>query len=440
MVSSVLDPDLAAALDSVAAGLDSVFEAGVEPFDTKDAIVLIRETERLVRRFQAAQNDLFTAIDRRGLHRADGHASAKVMVRHVGNLSDVEALRRAKTAKALADLPVVAESFRAGRIGRCQTDTIARAHANKRVREQLCDRDAELAGEAESMGHRFFDGRLNDWVRETDEDGTCDRAQRGHQNRDAQMDDVFGEAWRLIAHGGSLQGAEMHSILEKFIEAEWLSDWEKARAEHGDDTTVEHLARTDAQRRFDALFEIFRRAASIRQGEPGSMIVTNLLIDQATFERILRRMTDTPTETPDHPIGDVPGEVGFRCSTIDGHPVDPTEAVAHALTGHVRRVVIGADSTVIDLSRRRRLFTGAAALAVKLANTECYWPGCHVPVSDCQIDHLVPWADHGGGSTCPSNGGPACGKHNRHKEQGFTAWRDESGQWHVLRPDGTEIE
>jgi len=103
--------------------------------------------------------------------------------------------------------------------------------------------------------------------------------------------------------------------------------------------------------------------------------------------------------------------------------------------------VIGADSIVIDLRRRRRLFTGPAQLAVKLASSECYWPGCHVPVSDCQVDHLLPWADHsGGGRTNPGNGGPACGKHNRHKERGFSVWRDEAGTWHVHRPDGTELD
>lgn len=77
---------------------------------------------------------------------------------------------------------------------------------------------------------------------------------------------------------------------------------------------------------------------------------------------------------------------------------------------------------------------------MKLASSECYWPGCHVPVSDCQIDHLIAWADHGGGRTDPRNGGPACGRHNRHKQRGFTVRRDQSGQWHTYRPDGTEID
>ncbi|MFA9566362.1 MAG: HNH endonuclease, partial [Acidimicrobiales bacterium] len=60
------------------------------------------------------------------------------------------------------------------------------------------------------------------------------------------------------------------------------------------------------------------------------------------------------------------------------------------------------------------------------------------------IDHLTPFTERddgdGGGSTCPGNGGPACGKHNRHKEGGYAVWRDPTGHWHTHQPDGTEIQ
>ena len=35
--------------------------------------------------------------------------------------------------------------------------------------------------------------------------------------------------------------------------------------------------------------------------------------------------------------------------------------------------------------------------------------------------------------------GPACGRHNRLKSQGYSAHRDAHGMWHVYRPDGTEL-
>ncbi|MEZ5246498.1 MAG: hypothetical protein R2707_15460 [Acidimicrobiales bacterium] len=41
--------------------------------------------------------------------------------------------------------------------------------------------------------------------------------------------------------------------------------------------------------------------------------------------------------------------------------------------------------------------------------------------------------------TRPHNGGPFCGRHNRHKQKGFAVWRDPSGVWHTYRPDGSEI-
>ncbi|MGI8937018.1 MAG: hypothetical protein ACR2JF_02155 [Iamia sp.] len=241
-----------------------------------------------------------------------------------------------------------------------------------------------------------------------------------------------------------MQGAELEEIFKAFLNAEILADWAQARGEHGEAATAEDLARTDGQRRFDALFEIFQRAAAHRaSGEGGSQVVTNIVIDQATFERVAAALAGEERPPLAEALSPFPTKT-YRCSTLDGRPVEVTEAVAAALIGHIRRVVIGADSVVIDLGRKCRLFTGSAALAVKLSATRCYWPGCHVPVTDCQSDHLTPWNDRagggGGGCTDPRNAGPACGRHNRAKERGFAAWRDDTGTWHVTRPDGTEIQ
>ena len=128
----------------------------------------------------------------------------------------------------------------------------------------------------------------------------------------------------------------------------------------------------------------------------------------------------------------------FRCETLDGHPIDPTEAFANALVGRVRRAVVGWDGVVLDMSGRHQLFTRALRQAVLLAALTCYWPGCKVKHRHCQIDHLDPRRN--GGRTNPHNGGPACGRHNRLKEHGYTARMDERGRMHVYRPDGTEID
>ena len=116
------------------AAVDALFAAGIDPTDAEEATALITSVERLARRMRAAQVEVLNQIDRRGLHRADGHASAKVVVRHHAKISDAEALRRTKASRMLRDLPAVGSAWRAGTVGTCQVDRIARAHGNARAR------------------------------------------------------------------------------------------------------------------------------------------------------------------------------------------------------------------------------------------------------------------------------------------------------------------
>ena len=284
---------------------------------------------------------------------------------------------------------------------------------------------------AENVSYKRFDQHVTDFVRRADEDGTCDTNEANHHNRDARLTQDYNLGWHLKAECASLQGAALHDIFTAFVAAELEANWEKARAQHGDAATVDHLPRSDNQRRFDALWQIFQQGATTQPGGAGAEIVTNIVIDADSFKRTLTRLTGTLS-----PAGD-PLDESFRCSTIDGNPVEPTETVLNALVSHVRRVVMGSDGVVIDLGRKQRLFTGSSRLAVFLQSDECFWPGCHVPVSACQADHTKPTAH--GGCTCPGNGAPACGRHNRLKQHGYIVWRDPTGQWHTHRPDGTEI-
>ena len=68
-------------------------------------MVRVRQLEVLGRRLHAVQLDVQDRIDRSGVFKADGHASAKVMVRHGANLSNGEALRREQAVKMLRALP-----------------------------------------------------------------------------------------------------------------------------------------------------------------------------------------------------------------------------------------------------------------------------------------------------------------------------------------------
>ncbi|CAN5162775.1 hypothetical protein BH20ACT3_BH20ACT3_06680 [soil metagenome] len=307
MGSQVLDEATAEAFDRLSAGLDALSVAEVEPVDAGDATTVIGELEVVARRVRALQIEAVDAIDQRGLHRVDGHASAKVLVRHVAKLSGAEAARRAGAARALRDLPAVREAFRFGEIGSDQVDRIARAHANSRVRDRLGGQDEALVAHAKASSYRAFDATVTGWVRRVDEDGTCDRARRSHENRDAKMVQDFDGSWTITAGCGSLQGAELEEIFRRFIDAEFAGDWANARARLGDAATVDDLDRNDSQRRFDAFYEIFQRAAAAHAAAAGgSQVVTNIVIDQATFERHLTRLFDTDPGPPDTNLGPPP--------------------------------------------------------------------------------------------------------------------------------------
>lgn len=423
---------VAEALETVRAGIDALLAADLESVTAREMVEVVRAVEVQARRLDAARVAQVEVIDRRGLHAEDGHYSARVMVRHLAGLSEGEAARRARTSAVLRDLPGFRAAYEAGEVGTCHMARVARVHANPRVRDKLPDCEEVLLEQAKTLPASDFCRVMSYWERLADEDGTIRANQRGHDNRDARfIQDPIDGTWKLIGRFGALDGAIMREILERYLEAERLADWDKARAEYGDDAAGAHLERTEAQRRADAVKRIFADAASAPEGATGPTVTVDIVMDHDTFQRQLIRMAGGTPQPPD------PCDPHHRCSTLNGHLVDPFEAAIAAFVHSVRRVVVDGQGTVIDLGPRR-FFTGNSRLAVLLQSERCVWPGCGVPVTACQADHLRPHSH--GGRTDPANGAPLCGRHNRHKHKGrYTIRRDPDGRWHTYRPDGTEI-
>ena len=172
------------------------------------------------------------------------------------------------------------------------------------------------------------------------------------------MQDSVDLGWQLTGSFGAFQGASIDDILRPYFDAERLADWDKARAEHGDDAHTGHLPRSEAQRRADALWRIFQDAAAAEASPVGVDFVHHVVWDAATFEETLRRLSGEQPRPFD--------PESSTCRTIDGVPLEPTEAGANALVSHFRRVVIDSSGVVIDLGRAR-LFTGGSRLAVQLS-------------------------------------------------------------------------
>ena len=144
--------------------------------------------------------------------------------------------------------------------------------------------------------------------------------------------------------------------------------------------------------------------------------------------------------TPSQLYAERAARVASMCRTRRGSPLTATDAVAAAVIGHVRRVVVGARGVIIDVGAKGQLFTGSARQAALLqaaidGHTRCIWPGC--TGAPRHVDHTTPRCE--GGATAPDNSGLMCARHNIFKTCGYRTRRDGTGMFHLYRPDGSEL-
>jgi hypothetical protein len=370
------------------------------------------ELEVARRRLEAAYVAVLDRADSIGHYRTDGHASVRGWSTALTNASPVETKRRLQSMRALRELPEVARHLADGTIGVEQVREIAQLYANRRLRELVVDGDRRLV-EHSTKDFASFSEVLHRWSQFGDPGGAEQRHAEAHEGRDAMVFERDGVV-HLHAKCGTGQGAALMEIFQRQCDAEFIADWEHAQAA-GDDLVddragdpMARLARTDAQRRMDGLHRLIVRgvAASPDASTPEPLV--NIVITDAEYEAGLTEMLGGAT-APAATVDDIDAK---RCETTTGLTISPRDAVVASFLGHVRRVVIDSSGRVIDLGRKRR-FTGAARDAVLLDGRRCIWPGCGRASSRNQIDHTH---EHSrGGRTTPSNGGPACGRHNRLK-------------------------
>ncbi|MEX1107147.1 MAG: HNH endonuclease signature motif containing protein [Ilumatobacteraceae bacterium] len=237
-------------------------------------------------------------------------------------------------------------------------------------------------------------------------------------------------------------------MLAPFEQIEFHRDWDAAKLLWGDQVCPDKLARTPVQRRYDA-FQAMLDHVSLptltdptlqdneRATEPVGPVVTvlNIVIDAESavhgLEQLLGISTGARVRSPFGP------DRAF-CHTFDGEPIALRDAILAGIAGKVRVILKGADGVPVAMSSATRLFTGVVRDAVLFTATHCTHPGCIVPASRCQIDHLHP--RHRGGVTAVHNGAVACGHHNRWRHAAnVTVVRLADGTIATYRPTGTRI-
>jgi len=82
-------------------------------------------------------------------------------------------------------------------------------------------------------------------------------------------------------------------------------------------------------------------------------------------------------------------------------PISSKTVERFACDSGVTRVLLGSESTVIDVGRSKRTVSGPARRALNARDGHCRWPGCDRPAKWSAAHHVVHWIH--GGSTDLSN-------------------------------------
>ena len=397
----------------------------------------LRAIEADERRLAARRSVTLTALDRRKVFAADGHASMFGMLRSMLGWSEGECRSRMRLARLIDAFVDAGELVYNAQAPVANIEAIARAHANPRCGSEIGAVIGTMLTEACRMEYADFRRIPERWEMLADADGAHRDRGMAHENRNAHVV-TFQGVTTCAGQWSDLDGAANQEIFDQHVEAEFRIDWEATVARYGDNATKALMPRTDAQRRADALTTIFARAAAAAPGSRLPEPVVNILVDHNTWSDLMTLAGLFPERRVD-PFEPSPQLVGeMRCETSTGELIDPHTVLQTSLEGHVRFVILDDEGVPIHWGRKRRLFSGAAHEAVRTLGYRCLHPGCRVRAGRCQTDHTVEWS--AGGETGPDNGGPACPRHNRWKHRHrYTVHRDRHGHWHTYRPDGSEI-
>ncbi|HKX71926.1 MAG TPA: DUF222 domain-containing protein [Acidimicrobiales bacterium] len=372
----------------MAEAIDALLALDPDTLDDRELAELAVAMHRQQSRLAAATTRVTAALDARGVWGEDGSRSCGAWLARRCRLPLGQARAEVRLGRRLSTMPETRAAFGAGDITARHAAVLGSLNAGRTA--ALFARDeALLVDDAQRLSWPEFCVAIDYWRQHADPDGI---------ERDAEHD----EALRRVHLSPGLRGtgildgrltplgrATVAGAMGRIEHELFAADWAQARAEHGDQACVAHIARTPAQRRHDALVELARRALANPPGGRRPEPLVSVLVGYETFK-------------------------GRVCQLADGTVITPGTVASLLGEAWIERVVFDGPSRVVDLGQARR-FTGAARRALEIRDRHCTHPGCDEPAQRCQGDHIQPWST--GGPTTPDNGQLRCGYHNRWRWQ-----------------------
>jgi hypothetical protein len=124
------------------------------------------------------------------------------------------------------------------------------------------------------------------------------------------------------------------------------------------------------------------------------------------------------------------GRVGAPAADLEFSPLPISAKAVERLACdcNVTRILLGADSAVIDVGRSRRVISPAQRRALKVRDKGCRWPGCDRTATWTHGHHLVHWIRDG--LTDLPNLVLLCHRHH---------WMVHEGGWQLVKTDDGQL-
>ncbi|GEP33197.1 hypothetical protein NSZ01_09650 [Nocardioides szechwanensis] len=375
------DHPIAAALSAIEAELDHVQHArawSMSDDDTRRA--LVRAT-RLVARLAALELKVAAHADRNRVGDASGATSAGVWWANATHMTQAEAHRKVKLAKALDQHEPVGEALAGGDVLLDQAAVITQAFdalpddVDPDIKSLARDHLLAAAKDYDAKALRIQGRRILDVV--APEVGEAEEArQLAKEEREAEA------KARLTMHDDG-HGMTYGRFAIRTAEADMLRKALRAIAAphaggHGFDPHGMGLAFMDYIRRNPA------EKLPTAGGVSATVVVT------MTLETLMG---------------------GLKAAQLDtGIRISPGLARKLACEAGTIPVVLGGKSEVLDVGRRRRFHTKAQRIAMAVRDKGCVTLACERPASWCEAHHLTQWAH--GGHTSVDDGALLCPRHH----------------------------
>jgi hypothetical protein len=377
-------------------------------WDEVDAEELVANLDLLLSasgRLDALTARVGSAMDRSGIWAEQGKGTPAALVRSMApNHHKAAAGRIVRNGERLRRMPLVAESFQAGRITSDHIRVFGEL-LHKRFENRFPEFEEQLVDAAETLRFDQFCSLIARWKDSADRSEPDKRDQQDLDSREVHLSRSFNNRGILSGTLTPIAAVSIGNELDRLSDILFKQEWTEATERLGErNVTTTDLLRTPSQRRHDALLLMARQSAG---AGPNPNVPNPLLSVHCTLADLQAALE---ADAGGCPIP-VPFDEGM-CELEDHTPISHNMLVRLAVQAEIKRVVLDPKSLKMEMGRAARFFTTAQHEAIVVRDRVCEC-GCGISARRCEADHIIEFRDDG--LTDIDNGSPKCRKSHRLK-------------------------